>query len=329
MQAFETIATYLPAPFREAAQGVAEDMQVRTQEIRLRLGMPLTLSTPQGDWYVDGLGHCTRESVTGPLCRDDQLDECFQRLCEYSVHTHQQEIREGYISLRGGGRAGLAGSVVTQAGEIVTMRRISSLCLRVARRHEGCAAPLLRQLIGCGDVPSTLIVGEPSSGKSSLLRDLARQLAVGAAGRRYRVAVVDERGELAGPGGLTGCDVLLHCPKGQGIQQAVRSLAPDVILFDEIGTVEEADAVLAGLNAGVAAIATAHARDLAALRRRPPIYAALAGGAFGRLVLLKGRSRPGEIAMIREVEEWLHEDRRTAFDCGGRDTDGIVCRYGA
>ena len=244
-------AAYLPPSIRDVIIGVPARIQTATQEIRLRAGAPVVLSTPAGELLVTKSGQVTELSSGSLLtCDPLQLEDCFQRLCEYSVHTHQQEIKDGYVSTRSGCRAGIAGSVVTENGAIVTMRHITSICIRIARRHDGCASALAAELIGPSGLRSALIAGEPSSGKTSLLRDLARQLAGGRMGRRYRTVVVDERGELSGEGGLSECDVLLHCPKGAGIQQAVRCLAPDVILFDELGSAEEVQAVLAGLNAG-------------------------------------------------------------------------------
>lgn len=171
---------------------------------------------------------------------------------------------------------------------------------------------------------SALIAGEPSSGKTSLLRDLARQLAGGRMGRRYRTVVVDERGELSGEGGLSECDVLLHCPKGAGIQQAVRCLAPDVILFDELGSAEEVQAVLAGLNAGVAAVASAHCRDIPSLLRRPCVRMALDSGAFDCVVALDGRKSPGVWRRIYETGElYDYQSHRPAALGGGGGVSGL------
>lgn len=204
-------------------------------------------------------------------------------------------------------------------GAIVSVRALTSLCIRVARSHNGCADELKRLLDRDG-LCGVLICGEPSSGKSSLLRDLARQLAED--GRR--VAVVDERGELSGNLPLLRCDVLRGYPKPEGIQQAVRCLAPDVVIFDELGTEEEAAAVCAGLNAGVAAIASAHGRDIPSLLRREPVRRALLSGAFERVVLLAGRRQPGRIACIREAGECLYEMDRFVADGTGGDRAGRV-----
>lgn len=324
-------AAYLPPPLRDVVIQVPERIQAMTQEIRLRAGAPVILSTPAGELLVTRSGQVSEWLSDGALlCDYAQLEECFERLCEYSVHTHQQEIRQGYISTRSGCRAGIAGTVVTEGGRIVTMRQITSVCIRIARRHDGCSAALAAELIGGDGLPrSALLAGEPSSGKTSLLRDLARQFSGGRLGRRYRTVVVDERGELSAEGGLAGCDVLLHCPKGEGILQAVRCLAPDVVLFDEIGTMEEVQAVMAGLNAGVAAIATAHCRDILSLLRRPPVRTALEGGAFSCVVLLEGRRSPGVWRQIVETEELYGQGTGAIADRRVGSTAGLLCGVGA
>lgn len=243
MDSFERAAGYLPADLRELLRKIPPALRLEIQEIRLRADAPLILSAPSGEWAVSGTGQVTEKAETaGRICTKQELEETFEALCEYSVHSHQQELRRGYISTRSGCRAGVAGTTVVEGGQVVSMRSITSLCIRVARPHPGCAASLARALTDSrGRVHSALLCGEPSSGKSSLLRDLARQLSQGLTGRRYRVSVIDERGELSGvpeaPGqaSLRNCDVLLYCPKPAGIGQAVRCLAPDVLLFDELG----------------------------------------------------------------------------------------------
>lgn len=315
--AFLAATTGLPPLWQEAMRRLPERIQATVQELRLRAGGPILLSTPQRDYALTADGQVLEPSSSrGLTCTAAQLSECFQALCEFSVHTHQQELRQGYISTRGGCRVGVAGTAVVENGAIVSVRAITSLCIRVARIHNGCADELHRLLEREG-LCGLLICGEPSSGKSSLLRDLARLLAQD--GRR--VAIVDERGELAGDLPLPRCDVLKGYPKPEGIRQAVRCLAPDVVVFDELGTAEETAAVCAGLNAGVTAIASAHGRDMPSLLRREPVRQALLSGAFSRVVLLAGRQHPGQIACVRKTEECLDEMVRSAAD----RADGARC----
>lgn len=304
MDEWEKAAGYLPMRLRGAALRVPEALRESVQEIRLRAGAPLTFSTPAAEWMLseqDGVVIDRRPDTL--MASRQELQECFQRLCEYSVHSHQEELRRGFISTSYGCRAGVAGSTVVENGNITSVRDITSLCIRIARQHLGCANRLLPVVVPRQFPRSTLICGEPSSGKSSLLKDLARSLSEGGTGRRYRVSVVDERGELSHEGLLAGCDVLRFCPKAAGIEQAIRCLAPDVVLFDELGGEAETEAVCRCLHGGVAAIATAHCRDLGDLRRRRAVAQALREGAFEQVVLLAGRGSPGTVKRVIPVAE--------------------------
>lgn len=312
MNGYAEAAACLPSALREVLLRVPPEIAGRVQEIRLRQEAPVVLSTPQGEWFITQEGRITpRPSEDTLRCGRALLSDCFQILCDFSVHTHQQELRQGFIAVKNGCRAGVAGTAVVENGQILSLRNVTSLCLRVARRHDGCARELSRQLAPdaaggrSATLCSALICGEPASGKTSLLRDLARGWSTGEYGQLRRVAVVDERGELSGEGGLSLCDVLRGCPKAEGIQQAVRCLSPEVVLFDELGSREETQAVLAGLNAGTAAVATAHGRDLSSLLHRPQIRLALSQGAFDKVVLLRGRKHPGETDILLTAEEAL------------------------
>ena len=292
----------------------------RVQEIRLRAGAPLMLSTPDGEWMVTTGGEATqRERSDFLICTQMLVEECVLSLCEYSLHTHQQELRQGFVTAPGGYRAGIAGTGIVEGGQVVSVRQITSVCLRVARRHDGCSVSLGPIIADRGRLLSTLICGEPSSGKSSLLKDLARRLSMGLIdSRRYRVAVVDERGELSGDGSLLYCDVVKNVPKAAGIQQAVRCLAPDIVLFDELGTADEVKAVLEGLHSGVAAVTTAHANAQTVLAR-PQLALALNAGAFERVVFMEGRRAPGVLSGMVEAGDLLAQMDRTVFgDHGGK-----------
>ncbi len=315
MGEWEQAITCLPASFLGPVGRIPAAFRDTVHEIRLRKGAPVTLSTPLGEWWLKTNGSPVQERETGLLlCGEREIEECFMRLCGHSVYTHQENIRQGFVTSPSGCRAGIGGTAVMEKGECVSIRNISSLCLRIARHHAGCASELARRMSRNGAVPSVLICGEPSSGKTSLLRDLARQLSEGSVGRRLRVAVVDERGELAMDGGLSHCDVLAGCPKPTGLLQAVRCLAPDVALFDELGDDGEISAIRSSLQSGVAVVTTCHGRGISELMRRPVVRELLENGCFTYLISLKGKERPGEIADIIEVGEWIAENTGTGND---------------
>ena len=327
MSEFNETVKYLPTSLKSRVMMLPDSLTERVQEIRLRSGAPLTLSAPDGEWMVTNSGKAIKSGGDYLVCKPAEIDECFLTLCEYSVHTHQNELKAGFITAPNGSRAGVAGTAVVDDGRVVSYRNITSICLRVARRHTGCATKLINSLVDGGRICGTLICGEPSSGKSSLLRDVARQLTSSIASRRWRVSVVDERGELSGDGSLKSCDVLRYSPKALGIQHAVRCLAPDVVIFDELGSSEETKAVLDGLNSGVAAITSAHCNNRRSLFSRPFLVSALESGAFERVVFLEGRGSPGTLARIMNVGDLFAENSRTVTYYRGGDGHGhsILC----
>ena len=246
--------------WKDILQYLPEADRARVQEIRMRTQSPLLLSLPEGVRYLRTDSRLSRDPQDPlVLCDRRGVEDTFLRLCGYAVHAHEEELRQGFIRAANGCRCGVAGETVTQEGQVRSFRRITSLCLRIARPHEGCADELMRSLFSDGRPHSLLIVGEPACGKTSLLRDLARQLADPVNGAGLRVAVVDERGELSGLDTLHGCDVLSGCGKADGILQAIRCLAPDVVLLDELGSPEEIGAIRQSMQcAGTAARPACH-----------------------------------------------------------------------
>ncbi len=276
----------------------------RVQEIRLRSGQAVSLGIGGEEWFVTAAGQTTGQRACGIACDEEMLRQTVDRLWEYSVYAHREELRRGFVAA-GGCRVGIAGTAVLDSGAVTGYRAISALCIRVRREHDGCAKALMPFL--CDDaIHSALICSEPAGGKTSMLRDLALQLAH----RRLSVTVIDERGELSGGRSLVGCDVLCYTPKAVGIEQAVRCLAPRAVLLDELGDADELSAVYDGFLRGVPTVATVHARSFEELYRRERLRDVLERGAFEYLIQLHGRQAPGEIAQVLRTEEWLRENIR-------------------
>ena len=209
------------------------------------------------------------------------------------------------------------------------MRDISSINIRIARQVYGCASGVL-QAVGKNLRDGVLVAGAPSSGKTTILRDIARQLSSGLCGDVRKVAVVDERGELAGtyrgvPQNDLGpcCDVLDGYPKGEGILQAIRSLSPEFIICDEMGGLADVEAAAQGLNAGVGMISSVHAGSVRELLRRQQALSLLHTGAFGYVVLLEGSREPGRVAGVYKAGDLLAQGFGNSASDRSRDHSGI------
>lgn len=226
----------------------------------------------------------------------EEITECFHELCRNSVHSFAREIAEGYITLPGGHRVGFCGTAAAQDGKLAGLRDISSLNIRFAREVKGCAEELFAGAFADG-LCSLIVAGKPLSGKTTVLRDLARIL-----GESHRVCVIDSRGELAGvSGGVPALDVgentdvLNGYSKSEGIMCALRSLSPDIIICDEIGG--DAAEVRQCMFCGVKLVVSAHAGSLAELHRRPGVSELLPY--FDKAALLGSRGSLMEITEIK------------------------------
>ena len=214
-----------------------------------------------------------------------ELAESFKLLCKSSVYAHTEELKKGYIRLRGGNRAGVCGTL----NENGNMSDISSVNIRIAHEIRGAANDIVRAYKPGG----LLIAGPPGSGKTTVLRDLIRQLAGGVCGKIYRIAVIDSRGEISGSfdgkcgNDLgAGSDVLLMADKAAGIEMAVRTMFPDIVAFDEIGNEDELRRVSESFCSGVDIITTAHVGGISDLKRRRITAALIGSGAVASIALL-------------------------------------------
>ncbi len=225
-------------------------------EIRLRAGRPCV--------SVDVFGKMTTCSAKFSA---EEIAECFAEICRYSVYSFEDEIARGYVTLDGGHRVGICGTAVTKQGKIASFKDISGLNIRIAHEVFGCADELYERVFS-KEPCSLLLGGKPMSGKTTVLRDLARRL-----GERRKVVLIDSRGELSASVRGTptldiglNTDALCGCEKSEGIMLAIRSLSPEIIICDEIGNDEAA--LEQAMFCGVKMIASAHAASLCELKSR-------------------------------------------------------------
>ncbi len=274
------------------------------QEIRLRINRPVTIVCPSVTYYVTSSGGLVSTPLTDCMLNVTKSDisDTFQNICNYSVYTRQNEIVNGFITMQGGHRAGICGTAVMSNDRISNIRDISSINVRIAREHRDCAKNLVNALSGKSG--GVLVCGTPCSGKTTVLRDMARLFSTEDG---KNVSLIDERGELAGTScgvfqndiGL--CDVYDCYKKSTAMLQAIRSMAPDIIICDEIGSEDDLTAVEQSVNCGVRVIASIHASGEQELRQKSGIAKLVRLGAFKTVVFLSNKRRPGEVIKISEA----------------------------
>ena len=272
------------------------------QEIRLRSGKPVALTEGMDTLFVCRDGAVIYSPGTrAVVCTRQNMSDCFKSICGYSIYSRQNEINSGFVTAKTGSRIGICGTANVKNGEISAVTDITSMNIRISRQIHGAAHEIITRLFPLRS--GILIAGAPSTGKTTLLRDIAYNASLGNECRIMRTSVIDERGELSGGNkgeldlGLS--DVQVGYPKDKGIIQAVRSLSPQVIICDEVGTAADADSVAQGANAGAFIIATIHAESYEALLKREQGRRLLKTGAFGTVVILGSGSSPGT------VTEWI------------------------
>ena len=268
------------------------------QEIRLRAGRPVILLY-RGEEKILSMKVCERE-----------IRETLDYVSNYSLYAYENELKQGFITIEGGHRVGMAGQVLIENGRVKNLKYISSLNIRVSHEIVGCADKLFPYITHDKQMYHTLIISPPRCGKTTLLRDMIRQISDGnehVGG--CTVGVVDERSELAGcfqgiPQNHMGMrtDVLDGCPKAEGMLMLIRSMSPQVIAVDEIGDPEEVQAIKYAMYCGCKMIATVHGESLEEIRRKPLLEQMISEQCFERYVVLSNRRRVGKIANIYDKD---------------------------
>ncbi len=227
------------------------------EEIRLRANKPLVFKLKD------------RVLISDYIISADEINDTIGLAVEHSVYAHSDEIKNGYITIEGGHRIGVCGQVVCENGVVTTIKHISSINIRVAHQIKGCADKLLRYITSTDTnqryIYNTLIISSPGCGKTTLLRDIIRQLS----DKGLDIGLVDERGEIAA--GYLGIaqndvgictDVLSFCKKSVGMTMLIRSMAPKIVVVDEIGGRDDIEAIIHAGNSGCKVIATIHGSSL-------------------------------------------------------------------
>jgi stage III sporulation protein AA len=279
------------------------------EEIRLRADKPMMIQNADKDWFVKKNGSLSRESADTFIVKQADIIKTLELMSENSVYAYQDEIKNGFITLRGGHRIGITGKIVLDGNIVKNIKDISGLNIRVSKEIYGCSSQLIPYIINAnGNVYNTLIVSPPGCGKTTLLRDLSRVVSNGAKEYGFhglKVGVIDERSEIAACyKGVSQneigirTDVLDGCPKAIGMSMMLRSMSPQVIITDEIGNQGDKEAVMRILNAGVKIITTAHGYNISELKTRQEVLGLIEEQAFERFIVLSKIKGPGTVEEI-------------------------------
>lgn len=264
------------------------------QEIRLRVNAPLLIICKNLEFCVTSDGILSKNTKHAYQVSRQDLKETLEYVSNYSLYAFEEEIRQGFITIQDGHRVGLAGKVICDKDGIRSMKYISFMNVRLSHQICGCADWVLPYLYDGGRLVHTLIISPPRCGKTTLLRDLIRQISNGnpyASG--MTVGVVDERSEIGAcyqgiPQNDLGIrtDVLDCCPKAKGMMMLIRTMAPQIIAVDEIGGREELEAMEYAMNCGCRLIATVHGSSMEDIRQKPILSRLFEEQWFERYVVL-------------------------------------------
>ena len=287
----------------ESVQKIIEQERMdfsELQEIRLRIGQPVTVLYQNEELILP-----TMYSEKKRLGKQE-MKETIEHISNYSLYAYEHELKQGFITFEGGHRVGMAGQVIMEGGKIKNMKYISSINIRVSHEVLDCANKIFPYITYNKQMYHTLIISPPRCGKTTLLRDVIRQISDG---NRWikgcTVGVVDERSELGGCylGVIQNnlgmrTDILDRCPKADGMIMLIRSMAPQVVAVDEIGAKEDVHAIEYAMHCGCKMLATAHGDSMEEICKKPIFEKLIREKRFERYVILSNRYRLGGIEAV-------------------------------
>ncbi|PAE43934.1 stage III sporulation protein AA [Bacillus sp. 7884-1] len=291
----ETILKFLPKNIADQISKIPPSQKDELEEIRIRIDRPIEITMKGAPMFLSY------------IIRQEDAFNLLNKISQFSIYTLEEELKRGYITVSGGHRIGLAGKVILEEGKVKAIRDIASFNIRIAKEKIGIADKIIPFIFNHSWM-HTMIVGPPQTGKTTLLRDIARIISSGNQEKGVhanKVGIVDERSEIAGcvhgiPQMTFGhrLDVLDACPKAEGMMMMIRSMSPDVLVVDEIGRMEDAEAIQEAVHAGIKLIMTTHGTSLEEAKNRPSLKSIIDQNIFQRFIVLSRAHGPGTITHI-------------------------------
>ncbi len=283
----------------ERAEVDYEDLQ----EIRLRVNMPMMMIYKNHEYMFREDGGLCSDNGQAYVITPEDIRETMALVSNYSLYAYEDEIRQGFITIKGGHRVGIAGKIILENEKIKSIQYISFMNIRLSHQVKGCADPVMPYILTENGLCHTLIISPPCCGKTTILRDIIRQVSGSRCGQS--VGVVDERSEIAAcylgiPQNELGIrtDVLDGCPKAHGMLMLLRSMSPRIIAVDEIGSQEDLDAIGYVINCGCKLLATVHGNSVEDLMNKPVLSRLVKERIFERYIVLNNHGSIGHVEAV-------------------------------
>ena len=326
MNGLEYILSYMDEGLKSVLSLLDVNILCRITEIRIRKENYVILVLKNSSYFIDYNGDLyDYPSNKCVYMSKESFDELFMKFCNYSIYSNVKNINEGFITLENGSRIGLAGTAVYENGKILSVCDITSMNIRIAKEVKNCSAGILNFLY-INSFPSVIVAGKPNCGKTTLLRDMARQLSSGFNNQYKKIAIIDERNEIGSKRGDKSLldvgintDVLTAFSKAKGIEIATRSLSPEMIICDEISTLDEVNSILYAFSSGIRFALSIHIETKRDLLFKPIARRLIETGEFSYIILFDNYTYKPEIIDAGEIYDEI---------CRRDNTDNFLERSG-